>query len=61
MKVGQIIKNNQPAEFKKLNNYRRKKKRKKRKREENLSTDDFAKMMQHSSYKRVGGAIRQVR
>lgn len=57
MKIGQILQEQQPEEFKKLNiecNGKRGSK--------NLSFSDYKKIMSHSCYKRSkGGAIRQVK
>ena len=57
MKIGQVVKAQQPDVHKKLN----KKPRKKRRRgKESLSFSDFENMMKHDSYYRgKGGAIRQ--
>lgn len=56
MKIGQIIKEQQPDEHKKVH-----KKCKRRRGKEHLSFSDFQNMMKHDSYCRgKGGAIRQV-
>lgn len=55
MKIGNILKDNKLEVHKKSN------KKRKRRRGKNLSFSDFQNMMKHDSYKRVGGAIRQVR
>ena len=58
MKIGQILRENQPDIHKKLNKDHKKKK--KPKREENLSFKDVMDLMKHDSYYRgKGGAIRQ--
>jgi hypothetical protein len=58
MKIGSILKENQPEVHKKL---RKKKKRRRRDKEKSLSFNDFKSMMKHSSYKRSNGAIKQVK
>jgi hypothetical protein len=60
MKVGSIVKDNQPDMHNKLK--KKKKRRRARRRKENLTFNDFENMMKHDSYGRgKGGAIRQVR
>lgn len=57
MKIGQILRENQPKEY---NQIREHKKKKKPKREDNLSFKDVMDLMKHDSYYRgMGGAIRQ--
>ena len=57
MKIGQILRENQPKEH---NQIREHKKKKKPKREDNLSFEDVMKLMKHDSYYRgKGGALRQ--
>lgn len=56
MKIGQVVKEQQPDVHKKLN----KKPRKKRRRgKESLSFSDFENMMKHNSYVRHRGSIKQ--
>ncbi len=60
MKVGRIVKSQQPDIHKKLKeNYSRKKH--KRGNKERLSFSDVMELMRHSSYKRHKGAIKQVK
>lgn len=64
MKIGNIIKENQPDMYQKLQHKRNskyKKKKERKPREESLSFSDIQYLMGHSSYKRGrNGAIRQV-
>ena len=56
MKIGQILQDKQPKEYKRINKERKKKYK------ENLSERDIKELMGHSSYKRgPGGSIKQVR
>lgn len=55
MKIKDIVKRTQPDTYSKL------KPNKKRHSKERLTERDYEELMKHSSYKRTGGAIRQVR
>lgn len=55
IKVKDIIEETQPDTYSKL------KPNKKRHSKEKLTERDYEELMRHSSYKRTGGAIRQVR
>ena len=53
MRIQDILKNNQPKTYSKLNKHSK---------EEKLTEKDIKELMSHSSYRRgSGGAIRQVR
>lgn len=54
MAIGEIIKETQPDVYSKLV-------KKKKLSKEKLTEKDIKELMGHSSYKRTGGAIRQVR
>ena len=56
IKVKDIIKETQPDTYSKL-----KFNKKRHSKKENLTIRDYEELMKHSSYKRAGGAIRQVR
>lgn len=56
IKVKDIIKETQPDTYSKL-----KFNKKRHSKKENLTIRDYEELMKHSSYKRTGGAIRQVR
>ena len=56
IKVIDIIKETQPDTYSKL-----KFNKKRHSKKENLTIRDYEELMKHSSYKRTGGAIRQVR
>lgn len=60
MCIGSIIRSKQPDVYKQLMKVVNKNKSEKYI-NDNLSIKDFEKMMKHDSYKRVGGAIKQVR
>jgi hypothetical protein len=60
IKIGEIISKQQPKTYKKLRK-NKKHKHKKCKNKEYLSFSDVKKLMQHDSYCRHNGAIRQVR
>ena len=55
MKIKDIVKRTQPDTYSKL------KPNRKRHSKEKLTKRDYEKLMKHSSYKRTGGAIRQIR
>jgi len=57
VKISEILKTNQPKIHKALS----KKSGKKRSRAEKLTERDIKELMGHSSYKKVSGAVRQVR
>ncbi|WP_054876913.1 hypothetical protein [Oxobacter pfennigii] len=57
MKIGDILRSQQPNEYIKLNNKRKKKERAPKK--EHLSFYDIRNLMQHDSHKRRKGAIVQ--
>ncbi len=59
MSIGNIIRSKQPDVYRELVKITNNKKI--RKTDKKLSFEDFEKMMCHDSYKRVGGAIRQVK
>ncbi|WP_080945196.1 hypothetical protein [Clostridium sporogenes] len=61
MKVGRIIKTQQPGIHKQLNKNRKQNKKKSRRgKKEDLSFSDYVEMMKHDSYYRgKGGALRQ--
>lgn len=57
MKIGQILRENQPNEYKNLVS-----KEYISKNQEHFSTKDIEELMKHSSYKRSkGGALRQIK
>lgn len=56
IKVKDIIKETQPDTYSKL-----KANKKRHYKKEKLAKRDYEELMKHSSYKRTGGAIRQVR
>ncbi|TDT63412.1 hypothetical protein [Fonticella tunisiensis] len=55
MKLGQVLREKQPNEYRKLN----KRKKKERKAKEHLSFYDILELMKHDSYERHRGALRQ--
>ncbi|MDY4605401.1 MULTISPECIES: hypothetical protein [Clostridium] len=63
MNIAEILKVNQPNDYKKIKSIANKKKRKrKNKRNESLTESEIISLMYHSSYKRsTRGAIKQVR
>ncbi|RXI46072.1 hypothetical protein DP145_01660 [Clostridium tetani] len=62
MKIGKIIKAQQPDIHKRLNRNIKQNKKKSRKEGEHLSFSDVMELMRHDSYKRCkGGAIRRAR
>lgn len=56
MKVKDIIEETQPDTYSKL-----KPNKKRHSKKEKLTKRDYEELMKHSSYKRTGGAIRQVK
>lgn len=62
MKIGELLRQNQPETYNDLNKPKEKSIKKQMKREvENLSEYDIKQLMGHSSYRRINRAIRQVR
>ncbi|WP_282804658.1 hypothetical protein [Clostridium tetani] len=62
MKIGNIIKAQQPDMYKRLRQQNRKQNKKKKSRrgkQEHLSFSDVLELMKHDSYKRHRGALRQ--
>ncbi|WP_407845644.1 hypothetical protein [Clostridium tetani] len=60
MKIGKIIKTQQPDIHKQLNKEQNKKKKSKRGKQEHLSFNDVMELMKHNSYYRgKGGALNQ--
>lgn len=60
MRIGEVLRSNQPGTYSDLNKQKKKRKKKKPK-EEKLTEFDIKQLMKHDSHKRVNGAIRQVR
>ena len=64
MEIREILKRTQPELYEKLNKRDRNNKRSSKKRKENkvnLNEKDIKELMDHSSYRRYSGAIRQIR
>uniref|UniRef100_UPI0025FC7988 hypothetical protein n=1 Tax=uncultured Clostridium sp. TaxID=59620 RepID=UPI0025FC7988 len=64
MEIREILKRTQPELYEKLNKRDRNNKRSSKKRKENkvnLNEKDIKELMDHSSYRRYSGAIRQIK